>query len=153
MNIGRRLFASFLPVAPLAAPHMARDAMQRANALRAANGFDWEPVDAEPYIEPPKPPGLDGYWKAREAFSASERYRSLLGNSRREAHQYGMPPSIDCLRSVSHQHKHHMMVNWLLKREKQNQTFMESLMDQFGVRDWFSKQNHGVAEASRSNGF
>lgn len=100
-----------------------------------------------------EPVGLKDYWKAQDAVRRSRMYLDLLGTTRREVTQYGMPPSIDCLRSVSRVHKGHMMVQWAMKRREEERTFSQRLMDQFGVRDWFEKQNHPSAEAGNAGGY
>lgn len=97
-----------------------------------------------------KPAGLDKYYAAQSAIHASKRYMNQL----KEGQRYGrLDLNIDCLKSVSTQHKYRMHLDAALSRQKETETFFEKLQDTFGVREYFTKvQERNGAQPAESNG-
>lgn len=145
----RRMFASMFLAAPVAAAGM--------NTKRASGML----VDKTPpapsewmikeTIDLTRPAGIDDYYRALGAARDAEKYRRTIVAARHEVKYNGMPISIDCLRSVSPQHKFHMMAARAIENEQASRTFAEMLMDKFGVREWLVKRNgEGAQEAGMS---
>lgn len=143
MNIGRRMFASLLPAAPAAAFSGVDQLLKRGSEKLSTGRIDTQNTLFKGFdpSQVTEPENLQKYYSSVQNAHKLMRYRRLLGKSRREVHSFGVPPSIDCLRSVSRVHKHQMMVKQKLNSELEERTFTKKLMDQFGVREWFEKMN------------
>lgn len=142
MNTTRRLFSRWLGAAPLAIGAVAASPRgvaeklshsQVAGVTGLMRGDDnWKPT--------PEPPGLANYYNATGANQRSQRYMSMMKEARRVALNYGgLNANIQALKSVAPQHKLHMATMRELQRQEDERTFAEKLMDQFGVREYFSK--------------
>lgn len=94
-----------------------------------------------------EPPGLKGYYAASRQFYDGRNYLRLLSEAR--DHHSRMNLNIMALRSVSEQHRYHMMVTRHLRLEEEQRTFFDRITDAFGVREWFER--NGVAEAGGSS--
>ena len=148
----RRMFTSMIGVAPLAA----------SVSAKPATGFEAISIAKTPLIPPDdglinlvgeriaEPAGLKDYWAAKEAYNAAKRYRSRMQDAREYNHRNGVPANIACLKSVSAQHKLHMMARHSFELEEADRSFTEMLMDKFGVRSWFNDQRHGQVEIARA---
>lgn len=151
MNTTRRMFSRWFAAVPVAAGVLVGSG-PRAITPRPApppipTGFD---MGAKTPFHIPDPPGVAQYWKAREEINRMQHYRRMLGDARHDVQRGGMPPSIDCLKSVSNIHKYHMIAQRHLASVEAERTFTEQLLDKFGVRDWFKKQHGGMAQVERA---
>lgn len=144
MSMTRRIFSRWMSAAPIVVG-LAGD---QGKVLPTERGIIRNSLLPTTLAEPPirEPAGLKEYYAARNAAASANRYKSLLGKACKDAHFVGVPPSIDCLRSVSRSHKYHMMAKRVLKEQEAERTIAEMLLDQFGVRDWF--MGRGVCDDS-----
>lgn len=147
--IGRRWFSALLGSAPVAASvgFAGINTKSTSTIVDPEPLTGWQLADTAAEIRHARPVGFDGYWKALEDSRQAKNYRRLLAESRSEVARNHMPITIDVLKSVSRQHKHHMMVSRLLQIREEERSFTEKLQDLFGMRKWFDDQrlNVGVA--------
>lgn len=95
------------------------------------------------------PTNLPEYYKA---VGESEKAWRFFDN-RRDMQRYrdgNVSPNIACLKSVSYQHKFIMHMREVDRINDERKSFVEKMLDSFGVRDYFKKmeEQHGGAEAS-----
>ncbi len=136
----RRMFARLFATAPIAAG-------VAGSQLEAQAGMDMKDYGlAATEKANPTPPGVDAFWKAKGQFYESRRYIRALNEARHDVQDYGYPLSIDCLKSVSKIHKHHMMVKRAFEQKQAERSLTEKLVEQFGVADWFARHSVDAAE-------
>lgn len=147
--MNRRMFSTLLGAAPLAIGRgktVGGDLVPRSTPPDAPVNLG---AMARTIIEPMS---MKDYWKAKEAWQKAQHYRYQLREARRAYERDGANPNIMCLRSISAQHKCHMMVQWSNEEAKRNETYLESLLDKFGVRDFFNRVNGESAEKYPATG-
>ena len=151
---GRRIFNRGAMVAPAAGLLMVGATTPPHRTIPVAPSYPepgslFDTSGARTIVEPP---GLPKYREASRSYFASKEYRGLLTQARRDALISSMNTNIAVLKSVSAQHKYHMMVKRAIVEREEERTFTERLMDTFGVREFFSRNDYPQAGAS-SRGF
>lgn len=134
---GRRIFAKRAPLAVASMTIVGRDAMNRPisdTAVRAP----------APDLYPYKPGVLEGTSTLKEVFDpfaaprrAFFELRSAYISKRRIRNIYSqtyIPPDIDALKSVSHQHKLRMAIKYAEQAEKEDESFLDMIASMVGYK-------------------
>lgn len=135
MNIGRRLFAGALPAAPLAAPAAVAQLglyPPQVSRSHAKCGSLVEKVQAT------DPTVIERYKKldaAREYIYKSSKGRSYDYYRRQMNRWTTIDPNIAALRSVSDQHKVHMMIAREDMLDQEHASWQNKILQMFGLTE------------------
>lgn len=146
--LGRRLFASLIPAAPVMAGEIGRGVADKL-------------VSTAEYSTPPSPFDLRGmnkvrkrfeppatYGKYREAEEVLSRVRHFRYERNRIMYERQMmDPNITCLKSVSPQHKAIMQLKQRDQENERTHIFLEQLQDALGLREYFKKLQETYADS------
>lgn len=99
-----------------------------------------------------KPAGLDKYYETVQKAASARQFF----DQRRELLRYrhdAFSPNIACLKSVAMQHKIIMHMREVDRLVDEHKSFVEKMMDAFGVREYFKKMEkyHGEGAQTASN--
>ncbi len=152
---GRRKAVTIAAAAPLAAGMSARNYGMDTKYPPTApvRVSDMEGLIPSALNKIAEPAGLKQYYDAVQRADAPLRFfgarRDLL------RYQHGIDPNIDCLRSVSKQHKIIMHMRKVDRMHDEQRSLVEKMMDVFGVRDFFKKRDEmyggNAVEAGQSS--
>lgn len=137
MKLGRRMFASLMPAAPVMAGEIGRGVADNLSSYTTTNPV---PLGMGEIVNRFDPPAT--YKKYREVENTlwKVRYfrhtRNEIAGSLRH-----IDANIMALKSVSIQHKAIMHMKQEEQEVERNRTFLEQLQDTLGLREYFKKHN------------
>lgn len=151
MTISRRLFSRLIPATPLFANVAVKEAANlEQQSMMGAGPMAGEGGTSLGLIKEAMASPMDIAWNQFRHAQRKETHEAFYYRERlsRMVH-VNDDPNIAALKSVSPQHKKHMMVQQEQRLNKERQSFVERLAEKFGVASIFKKRMSDGDEYAR----
>lgn len=139
--LGRRLFTSLMPAAPVMAGEIGKNVVESvaASATKTFKHIDQITIKSAGWTTVNKEPAnYSKYLDAEHKLNLVREFRYKRNRVIQDV--YARDPNIMALKSVSSQHKAMMHVIQEEREYTRNHTFLEQLKDALGLREYFKNQ-------------